>query len=304
MTGPGSGQGDAHEGEPSADPLAPPGDGASDAARPFEAPTGPDTPIAPDAPTQRTGIISAAPTGWSAEPTSTAPSAAPPVPGSSGDQPVVAWAPPAATAARPAVGEGLVIAGVFSRLVAFAIDAFILGCISIAIGVLVGAYREGSTQALALGVGLVGVAIDGLYFVALWTSGWHATLGMRLIGIRVLRMTDGGVLPLDAAVVRWLALTGIVQLLAIVPVAGGLLGLVALIWVIVLLATTATDRLHQGFHDRWAGSVVVQPAPGGSGAAVVGCLVMIALSLFVPFLLLLLVSDSLRDILSRVGQSI
>jgi hypothetical protein len=88
---------------------------------------------------------------------------------------------------------------------------------------------------------------------------------------------------------------------AVVPVVGGL---IALVWWIILLVTTATDRLHQGMHDRWAGSVVVQPAPGGSGAAVVGCLVLIALALFVPFIAFLLVSDDLRDILSRVGTSI
>jgi len=288
MTGPGPGQGDTVGSDEAPEPTVPPTEITPDAA------PSSDSPVPADAPTQPTGIISATPTGWSA---------APPSSGQPTDQPVVAWAPPAAPT-RPAAGEGLVIAGVFSRLVAFAIDGLILGCISIVIGVVVGAYREGSTQALVLGVGLVGVAIDGLYFVALWTSGWRATLGMRLIGIRVLQATDGGPLPLEAATVRWLALTGIVQLLAIVPVASGVLGLVALAWIIVLLITTATDRLHQGFHDRWAGSVVVQPAPGGSGAAVVGCLVMVALAFFLPFILFLLVSDDLRDILSRVGTSI
>ena len=290
MTGPGPGQDDTTRSPDVREPIEPPSEILPDAAAPS------DSTVPPDAPTQRTGIISAEPVGWSAAP--------PPPPNAPTDQPVVAWAPPAAPAARQAVGEGLVVAGVFSRLVAFVIDALILGCISIAIGVAVGAYREGSRPALLLGVGLVGVAIDGLYFVALWTSGWRASVGMRLIGIRVLQAADGSTLALDAAVVRWLALTGIVQLLAIVPVAGGVLGLVALAWVVVLLITTATDRLHQGFHDRWAGSVVVQPAPGGSGAAVVGCLVLMALALFLPFLLLLLVSDDLRDILSRVGTSI
>jgi RNA polymerase sigma-70 factor (ECF subfamily) len=288
MAGPEPGQGDATGGPEVPEPIVPPTEITPDAATPSAAP------VPPDAPTQRTGIISAAPVGWSAAP----PPSTPP-----SDQPVVAWAPPAGPA-RPVAGEGLVIAGVFSRLVAFAIDVLILGCISIAIGVVVGVYREGSTQALVLGVGLVGVAIDGLYFVALWTSGWRATLGMRLIGIRVLQAADGGTLPLEAAVVRWLALTGIVQLLAIVPVAGGVLGLVALAWVVVLLITTSTDRLRQGFHDHWAGSVVAQPAPGGSGAAVVGCLVLLALALFLPFIVFLLVSDDLRDILSRVGTSI
>jgi uncharacterized RDD family membrane protein YckC len=294
VTGPGPGEGDTAGGQQAPEPIDPATENAPDAAPP------PASQAPPDAPTQRTGIISAAPVGWSAAPTpsSTDPSGAP------GDQPVVAWAPPAAPVARPAAGEGLVIAGVFSRVVAFVIDGLIIGCITLAIGIAVGVYREGSTQTLALGVGLVGVAIDGLYFVALWTSGWRATLGMRLIGIRVLQAADAGVLPLEAAAVRWLALTGIVQLLAILPVAGGVFGLIALVWVIVLLATTATDRLRQGLHDRWAGSVVVQPAPGGSGAAVVGCLVLIALAIFLPFIVFLLVGDDLRDILSRVGQSI
>jgi uncharacterized RDD family membrane protein YckC len=266
----------------------------SDPTPPISAPDG-VPPGAADAPTQRTGIISAAPVGWSAAP----PPSTPPT-----DQPVVAWAPPAAPAARTSVGAGLVIAGVFSRLVAFFIDGFILSAITIAIGLLIGAYRDSSSTTLQFGAGLVGVAISGLYFVALWTSGWQATIGMRLIGIRVLRAADGGTLPLEAALIRWLALEGIIQLLAIVPVGQGITGLIALIWIVALLLTTATDRLRQGFHDRWAGSVVVQPAPGGSGAAVVGCLVMVALALFIPFLLVLLLSNDLQDILSRVGQSI
>jgi uncharacterized RDD family membrane protein YckC len=294
MTGAAPGEGDPGGNEQAPEPIAPPTDASPDAATP------PASPSPPDAPTQRTGIISAAPVGWSA---ATPPSGADPS-GAPGDQPVVAWSPPAAPAARPAVGEGLVIAGFFSRLVAFVIDLLVLGCITIAIGLVVGAYREGSTQAVTLGVGLVGVAIGGLYFVAFWTSGWRATLGMRLIGIRLLQAADGTPLPLEAAVIRWLALIGIVELLSIVPVATGVLGLIALVWWIILLVTTATDRLHQGMHDRWAGSVVVQPAPGGSGAAVVGCLVLIALALFVPFIAFLLVSDDLRDILSRVGTSI
>jgi uncharacterized RDD family membrane protein YckC len=295
MTGPGPGPGDAASSPDAPEPIVPPSE-----AQPDEAPPA-GSPIAPDAPTQRTGIISASPVGTGDMPPPTASSAASV---STGDQPVVAWAVPA-VAARPAVGEGLVIAGVFSRLVALVIDGFILGCVSIAIGVVLGVYgRQSSSQSLALAVGLLGVAIDGIYFVAFWVSGWRATLGMRLIGIRVLQASDGGPLPLDVAAVRWLALTGIVSLLAILPVANGIFGLIGFIWLIVLLLTTATDRLHQGMHDRWAGSVVVQPAPGGSGAAIVGCLVLIALSLFVPFILFLLVSDSLRDILSRVGQSI
>ena len=303
MTGPGQdgASGSQDTPEPIAPPAAIPPDswapspdpgpptGAPDASDPM------DASVPADAPTQRTGIISASPVGWSA---------AQPPPAAPTDQPVVAWAPPVAAAARPDVGAGLVIAGVFSRVVAFFIDGFVLAAITIAIGLLVGAYRPASSTTVQLGVGLVGVAIGGLYFVGLWTSGWRATIGMRLIGIRVLQVADGSPLSLESALIRWLALEGIVQLLSIVPVGEGITGLIALVWIVALLLTTATDRLHQGFHDRWAASVVVQPAPGGSGAAVVGCLVMLALVLFLPFLLILLLSSDLQDILSRVGQSI
>ena len=175
MTDATPGEGDPAGNEQSPESIAPPTDASPDAATP------PASPPPPDAPTQRTGIISAAPVGWSAAapPPGADPSGAP------SDQPLVAWSPPAAQVARPAVGAGLVIAGFFSRLVAFVIDLLVLGCITIAIGLAVGAYRQGSTQAVTLGVGLVGVAIGGLYFVAFWTSGWRATLGMDLWRVAV-----------------------------------------------------------------------------------------------------------------------
>ena len=73
----------------------------------------------------------------------------------------------------------------------------------------------------------------------------------------------------------------------------------------VLLVSTATDRLHQGLHDRWARSVVVQPAPGGSGLAIATCLVLVVLiGLVLPFAGLALYGDQLRDILIEIGNSV
>jgi uncharacterized RDD family membrane protein YckC len=251
----------------------------------------------PDAPTQRTGIISAAPVGWSASDRPAAPAA---------DQPVVAWAPPAAAAATvpSAVGLGLVIAGTFTRLVAFVIDGLLLFCITFVIGWVVGYYERGASQTVGLAVAAVSIAIDAVYYIVLWRSDWHATIGMRLMGIRLLGAINGATIGLDAAIIRWLALIGIVEAALLIPVATSAIGLVSFIWLVLLLVTTATDKLHQGIHDRWAGSVVVQPAPGGSGAAIIGCLVLLAIFLIIPFLLAALVSDTLRDILSQVGQSI
>jgi uncharacterized RDD family membrane protein YckC len=266
-----------------------------DANLPEAAP--PDAAPPPDAPTQRTGIISAAPVGWSGSDQPAAPPA---------DQPVVAWAPPVAgpAAVSTAVGEGLVIAGTFSRLVAYVIDGLLLFTVTFAIGYAAGSYRSDTTPELAFAVAIASLVIDGLYFIVLWRSGWHATIGMRLIGIRILGAVNGATLGLDSAIIRWLALAGIVQAAVLIPVASSLIGLIAFVWLVALLVTTAMDRLHQGIHDRWAGSVVVQRAPGGSGAAIVGCLVLVALVVIVPFVIALLVSDTLREILSRVGQSI
>jgi uncharacterized RDD family membrane protein YckC len=272
-------------------PPEPTGGPFSDAATPAD-------PVPPaDAPTQRTGIISSAPVGWSGP---DQPAATPT------DQPVVTWAPPVTgPAALPsAVGEGLVIAGTFSRLVAYAIDVLLLFVVAFAIEYAVGYYRADTAPLLAFVVALAVLLLGGAYFILFWRSGWHATIGMRLMGIRVLGSVNGATLGLDSAIIRWLALAGIVQATQLIPGATSFIGLIAFVWLVVLLVTTVMDPLHQGLHDRWAGSVVVQPAPGGSGAAVVGCIALVTLVVVVPFVIALLVSDTVREILSRVGQSI
>jgi uncharacterized RDD family membrane protein YckC len=268
--------------EPAA-PVPPPPQPGIDTERVTAAPT--------DAPR---GVISAAPVGWTGQD---------PRPAAPPDGPVVEWAPPAAAAPAARIGEGLVIAGVFSRLVAFAIDGALIAAISISVTAAAGLYDPERDPTIALAVGLVLLALDGLYFVGLWRSGWHATLGMRLIGLRLLSAADATTLSLDRALIRWFALTGALQLVALIPALAGLV-ILWLVWELVLLVTTATDRLHQGIHDRLAGSVVVQPAPGGSGAAVVGCLVLLFIALALPFVALALSGDALREILSRVGESI
>jgi uncharacterized RDD family membrane protein YckC len=243
------------------------------------------------------GVISSAPVGWAA------PDARPPAPAAA-DAPVVDWAPPAAAAPAARVGEGLVIAGVFSRFVAYTIDIVLLAAINVVVGYALGTFDPDADPTPGLVVNLALVALEGVYFVGLWVSPWRATIGMRLIGIRLLGATDAATLPLGSAILRWFVLTGAVRLLVLIPAAGATLGFAAIAWEVILLVTTATDRLHQGLHDRWARSVVVQPAPGGSGAAVVGCLVLLFLAFALPFALLAASGDALREILSRVGESI
>jgi uncharacterized RDD family membrane protein YckC len=190
-------------------------------------------------------------------------------------------------------------------LVAYAADLLLLGAIGIAVDGALGLYDVGRDDNLALIVGGVLVGVDFLYFVGLWTSGLKATLGMRMLRLRVVDAVTAGTMSINDAVLRWLALSGAVAILTLVPGLGGVIGLVSLVWLAVLLGTTALNPLHQGLHDRWARSVVVQPAPGGSGLAFATCLLM-AVFVFVllPIIALLLAGDQVAQILSQIGNSV
>ena len=220
------------------------------------------------------------------------------------DRPVVFWEQPAAPATLPGA-DGVVIAGVFSRVVAYSVDLLFLGSISLATTGALGMLfeRRGSDASLVLGA--VFVAVDLAYFVGLWTSGWHATLGMRLLQLRVLGVASAGTISVNDAILRWLALSGAVSILTLVPDIGPTISLLSLVWLMALLITTYSSPLHQGLHDRWARSVVVQHAPGGSGAATATCLVLLVILFVVlPLALVAVAGDQLRDILSQIGTSI
>jgi uncharacterized RDD family membrane protein YckC len=224
------------------------------------------------------------------------------------DGPVVPWSAPAAPAAATAVGpasEGVVIARVFPRVVAYFNDVLILGAVGLAVSIPLGLYNKDRDQALAFGVGAALVVVDLIYFVGLWTSGLQATLGMRLLRLRVLNAATAGSLPFNDALLRWIGLTGALGIIGLVPGIDRYIGLIGGIWLIVLLVTTGSDRLHQGLHDKWARSVVVQPAPGGSGLAFATCLVLILVfGILLPVAGIALYGDRIRDILVEIGNSV
>ncbi len=286
--------------EPPPDPTPPEADAETTRVPLQPPPLEPATEPPPEAPVPAdqapaAGLISAAPVGW----------AGPDVPATSTDDgPAVPWAPPVQTSAVP-VTAGLVIAGVFGRVVAYAIDIVFLQLLSLAVLGLVGGLGSDADPTVTLVVAGLFVGVDFLYFVGLWTSGWHGTLGMRLMRLRILGAADATTLSVNDALLRWLALSGAVSILALVPGIGRYIGLVTALWVLALLITTATNPLRQGLHDRWARSVVVQPAPGGSGAAVIGCIaLLVLLFVVVPLVLVGLVGDQLQDILTEIGNSV
>jgi uncharacterized RDD family membrane protein YckC len=298
------------DGDPPPEPAAQPPDAApepdAETARVPVAETPktsqPETPpAASEEPQPPAGIISAAPVGWVPPPGD----AADPPPA---DGPVVPWSAPAAPVASTGVGpaaEGVVIARVFPRLVAYFVDVLILGALGLAVSVPLGLYGRDRDSTLALGVAAVLVVVDLVYFVGLWTSGLQATLGMRLLRLRVLNAATAGSLPVNDALLRWLGLTGAIGILGLVPGVDTYIVPLGAVWLLVLLITTGSDRLRQGLHDKWARSVVVQPAPGGTGLAVATCLVLILFfGVLLPIAGIALYGDRLRDILIEIGNSV
>ena len=260
-------------------------------------PVVPAPPLVPDSPPPPpTGIISASPVGLPGIGQSA--TDRPP------DAPVSGWVTPSVQP-RPQVAEGLVIAGVFARLVAYSIDGLFLGSVNLAIFGLLGLYSVDRDETVALAVSIVLVGIDLLYFVGLWTSGWQGTIGMRLLRLRVLGASSAGTLSVNDALLRWLALSGALSILALVPGVGRYIGLLDIAWFFALLFTAVGSPLRQGLHDRWARSIVAQPAPGGSGAALIGCLILVVIVVVVlPIGILAIAGDQIRDLLIKVGESV
>jgi uncharacterized RDD family membrane protein YckC len=205
----------------------------------------------------------------------TPPPAAPPPP--------TDWA--SATTPRPAAAvpgqAGLVYADVPNRIIAQIIDAIIVGIVLVIVGLILssifgapqtvtvvqdasqplGFRTDISTNLVSLLIStIVGVAVSAGYYIYTWTA-MRGTIGQRALGMQVGNAADGATLTMEQAVKRWLALGGVfalAQLLQPLPALGILIGLASLVWVIVLLVTTAQSPTKQGLHDKFAGSVVVK----------------------------------------------
>ncbi len=203
------------------------------------------------------------------------------------------------------VADGVVIAGVFPRIVAYSIDSLLLGAINLVIVGALGLLSPSIEPNRVVAIGASFVALEFIYFVGLWSSRWQASIGMRLLRLRVVTAEALTTLSLNDGVLRWLALSGALSILSLVPTIASTISLLLVTWVIALLITTNSSPLRQGLHDRWARSIVVEPAPGGHGAAIVGFLVVVALFVvIIPVVLLLLAGDQLEEIMSQVGRSI
>jgi uncharacterized RDD family membrane protein YckC len=182
--------------------------------------------------------------------------------------------PPAAPAAAP---SGLVYADVPNRAVAYIIDAIILFVINLVIGLIVGIFLPsarfnfGATNlneivevnyANVLVTTLIGLAVNGVYFIYTWTR-MRGSPGQRMLGMQLGNAADGATITQEQAIRRWIFLGapfGLASALNPIPALGLLLALAALAYFIYLLVSTAQSPTKQGFHDQQANTVVVKAA--------------------------------------------
>ena len=184
--------------------------------------------------------------------------------------PTSGWAaPPAPVQAGP---EGFVYADVPNRAIAYIIDAIIVAILAGIVGIILGGIGL-STGSFAAGtlnfqinyVGLIvsaviDAAISAAYFIYTWTS-MRGTVGMKALGMQIGNAGDGKTLTTDQATRRWIVIAApgiLAQVLFIIPAIGILLGLVAFGWFIYLLWTTYSSPTKQGFHDKYANTMVVK----------------------------------------------
>jgi uncharacterized RDD family membrane protein YckC len=240
--------------------------------------------------------------------------------------PGMAWAPPPEAYGAPAMG-GLEYAGVVPRFVAWLVDVIILGVIGFLISVpayiVVFGNVDWSQQFNRVGFGggfndqafwipflvasLISLAIQLLYYVLLWTSGWQATLGMKLLGLQVANAADGRILSKGQGVRRWLGLGYWLSLLTFIPVLAGFAWLIELIWYLVILFSTGFSPTKQGVHDKLASSVVVQQRGGSGNGLVIGCVVILgffALLFLGSIVALIFLGSQVSNILDDVSRSV
>jgi uncharacterized RDD family membrane protein YckC len=177
------------------------------------------------------------------------------------------------------IREGDVLAGTWSRLGAYLFDLMLLAVPLYAVRFLVtGSWTmwpaTGEQLPARAAVSAVWLVPSAAYFVGFWTSRWQATLGMRLLRIRVDRQPEGGRLVPSAGLRRWGAVTGpglLVPFALLAPVSSLIVPVLALdsLWTPILLVTVLSSPTRQGLHDRFAGSVVVALASGERKAVAV-----------------------------------
>lgn len=180
------------------------------------------------------------------------------------------------TSTAPVAGPaGFFYADIPNRAIAYIIDSIILFVgflIVAAVGAAIGLHTTSLDLTSAslisfnpiAGIiyGVINLAISVAYFVYTWTA-MRGTVGMKALGMQIGNAQDGATVTMDQALRRALILFGVgavAQALGSWPGLGILFSLAAFAWFVYLLYTTAVSPTKQGFHDKFANTMVVKAA--------------------------------------------
>jgi uncharacterized RDD family membrane protein YckC len=103
------------------------------------------------------------------------------------------------------------------------------------------------------------LVISGGYFIYMWSRMNGATIGMRVLKLSVRDAASGGPITQQQAINRWLLIGA--------PWAldffygwgiGIIISLAVVVWYIYLYVTIAQSPMRQGFHDKYAKTVVAK----------------------------------------------
>lgn len=180
------------------------------------------------------------------------------------------------TSTAPVAGPaGFFYADIPNRAIAYIIDAIILAVGFIIVAAVVDAVGLHTTSLdltsptlvsfnpiVGLILAAINLAISVAYFVYTWTA-MRGTVGMKVLGMQIGNAQDGATITMDQALRRALVLFGpgaVAQALGGWSILGILIGLAAFGWFVYLLYTTAMSPTKQGFHDKFANTMVVKAA--------------------------------------------
>ena len=220
------------------------------------------------------------PTGQSGAPGQPPPGVPPPSWQQAPQQPVPVVPPPSPTppswtanltSTAPVAGPaGYVYGDVPNRAIAYIIDYVVMAIIglilaAITLGIL-GTRANGLQEATvtsSLVGSLLSYAVIAVYFWYTWTK-MRGTIGMRLLSMQIGNETDGQTITNNQAMIRIIAMFGpgfVASILAAFVLSLAVIAsLVAFVWFLALLYTTAKSPTKQGLHDQYAHTMVVKAA--------------------------------------------
>jgi len=174
------------------------------------------------------------------------------------------------TQAGPA---GVALADIPDRVIAFVIDAIILGVVGFIVSTItlsvLGDNLTGGVFGInirvhgivsSLATAAIMLVVSGAYFIGMWSRMGGATVGMKVMKLSVRDASSGAVVNQSQAINRWLFVGApfAITFVYVWGVIGLLVSLAVLAYEIYLLVTTAQSSTRQGFHDMQAKTVVAK----------------------------------------------